>query len=48
MHCIYVASKLSIVPQQMREYMNDSLEWIAKHMGIGQASLFAKVRFQHL
>lgn len=47
-HPIYVASKLSIVPQQMREYMTDCLEWIAKHMGIGQASIFAKVRFQHL
>ena len=48
MHPIYVASKLSIVSQQMREYVRDCLEWIAKHMGIGQASLFAKVRFQHL
>ena len=48
MHSIYVASKLSIVPQQMREYMDDCLEFIAKYMGIGQASLFAKVRFRHL
>ena len=48
MHSIYVASKLSTVPQQTREYMTDCLEWIAKHMGIGQASLFAKVRSQHL
>ena len=47
MHPIYVASKLSIVPQQMREYLRDCLEWIAKHMGIGQASLFAKVRVKH-
>ena len=47
MHPLYVASKLSIVPQQMREYMKDCLEWIAKHMGIGQASLFARVRFRH-
>ncbi len=47
MHPIYVASKLSIVPQQMREYMRDCLEWIATHMGIGQASLFAKVRIRH-
>ena len=43
MHPIYVASKLSIVPQQMREYMGDCLEWIATYMGIGQASLLAKV-----
>ena len=48
MHSIYVASKLSIVPQQMREYMDDCLEWIAKYMGIEQASLLAKVRFLHL
>ena len=47
MHSIYVASKLSIVPQQTREYMTDCLEWIAKHMGIGQASLLAKVRVRH-
>ena len=47
MHPIYVASKLSIVPQEMREYLRDYLEWIAKHMGIGQASLFAKVRIRH-
>lgn len=44
MHPIYVVSKLSIVPQQMREYMSGCLEWIAMCMGIGQASLFAKVR----
>lgn len=43
MHPIYVASKLSIVPQQMREYLEDCLEWIATYMGIGQASLLAKV-----
>lgn len=43
MHPIYVASKLSIVPQQMREYMGDCLEWIETYMGIGQASLLAKV-----
>ena len=42
-HSIYVASKLPIVPLQMQEYMNDTLEWIATYMGIGQASLFAKV-----
>ena len=45
MHSIYAISKLSVVPQRMREYMGDCLEWIAMHMGIGQASLFAKVRF---
>ena len=44
MHPIYVASKLLIVPQQMREYMTECLAWIGMYMGIGQASLFAKVR----
>ena len=44
MHPLYVASKLPIVLQQMREYLSDCLEWIATNMGIGQASLFAKVR----
>ncbi|KAK0516280.1 hypothetical protein JMJ35_000883 [Cladonia borealis] len=43
MHPLYVVSKLSIVPQQLREYLRDSLEWIAKHMAIGQASIFAKI-----
>ena len=45
LHSIYVASKLHIVPWQMREYMQHCLEWIATAMGIGQASLFAKVGF---
>jgi hypothetical protein len=45
MHPIYVASTLLIVPQQMREYMKDCLAWIGTNMGIGQASIFAKVRF---
>lgn len=43
MHPIYIASKLSIVPQQMREYLEVCLDWIATYMGIGQASLLAKV-----
>ena len=43
MHPVYAASQLSIIPQQMREYMRECLVWIGTHMGIGQASLFAKV-----
>lgn len=46
MHPIYVASTLLIVPQQMREYMRDCLAWIGTYMGIGQASIFAKVRLR--
>ena len=48
MHPLYVVSKLPIVPQQSREYLGDCLEWIAKHMAIGQASIFAKVRSLNL
>ena len=44
MHPIYIVSRLSIVPLKMREYMRDCLEWIGTNMGIGQASVFAKVR----
>ncbi len=44
MHPIYVASTLLIVPQKLREHMQECLAWIGTHMGIGQASLFAKVR----
>lgn len=44
MHPVYIVSRLSIVPEKMREYMRDCLEWIATNMGIGQASVFAKVR----
>ncbi|KAL9110682.1 MAG: hypothetical protein Q9227_004859 [Pyrenula ochraceoflavens] len=43
MHSIYVASRLSIVPPQMQEYMRKCLAWIALYLGIGQASLFANV-----
>ncbi len=43
MHLIYIASKLPIVPQPLDDYLRDCLEWIAMNMGIGQASLFAKV-----
>ncbi|KAL6714188.1 hypothetical protein ACLMJK_008683 [Lecanora helva] len=47
MYPVYIVSKLQIVPQPMREYLTDCLEWIATHMGIGQASLLAKVRTKY-
>jgi len=47
MHPIYVASTLLIAPQEMREYLKDCLSWIGINMGIGQASVFAKVRYPH-
>jgi hypothetical protein len=43
MHPIYIASTLLIVPPQMRDHMRECLAWIGTYMGIGQASLFAKV-----
>jgi hypothetical protein len=45
MHPVYVASQLSIVPLEMREYLKDCLTWIEVYMGIEQAALFAKVNF---
>jgi hypothetical protein len=45
MHPIYIASRLSIVPSNIRVYLKDCLAWIGMQMGIGQAYLFAKVRF---
>ena len=44
MHPIYIVSRLRIVPEKIREYMRDCLEWIAMNMGIGQAAVLAKVR----
>jgi hypothetical protein len=44
MHPMYIASTLMIVPQEMREYLKDCLSWIGTYMGIGQASVFAKVK----
>lgn len=45
MHPLYVASKIYLVQQHMQEYLRCCLEWIASDMGIGQASLYAKVTF---
>ena len=44
MHPIYIVSRLSIVPEKMRDYMRACLDWIGTKMGIGQASVFANVR----
>ncbi|KAI9690455.1 MAG: hypothetical protein M1822_009418 [Bathelium mastoideum] len=48
MHPIYVVSKLLFVPPLMREYIRGCLAWIGESMGIGQASLFAKVSISML
>ena len=44
LHPLCIASKLSIVPPALQNYTRECLEWIATNMGIGQASLLAKVR----
>lgn len=43
MYPLCAVSRLSIVPEEMRNYMKNCLEWIDLNMGIGQASYFAKV-----
>ena len=43
MHPIYVASLLSIVPEEQRSQMKECLAWVGTHMGIGQATVFSKV-----
>lgn len=43
MHPLYVASKMPFLSKQMLEYIKACLLWVGSHMGIGQASLLAKV-----
>jgi hypothetical protein len=45
MHPLYVASEVSFLPEEVREYMRRCLAWIGSNMGIGQARLLAKVQF---
>ncbi|KAL8784614.1 MAG: hypothetical protein Q9213_003869 [Squamulea squamosa] len=42
-HHLHIVAKLATVPQQIKRYMTDCLEWIATNMGIGQALVFAKM-----
>lgn len=44
MHPLFVASRVGTVGEEMREYLQECLVWIARNMGIGQAARFAKVR----
>ena len=46
MYPIFVAAHLSVVPPQVQTYFKDCLEWIGYNMGIGQASVLAKVMIQ--
>ena len=43
-----IASMLSILPPRPQGYTRECLEWIETNVGIGQASLFTKVRSIHL
>lgn len=42
-HPLYVASHTPILSEEIRKYMHRCLEWIGSNMGLGQASLLAKV-----
>jgi hypothetical protein len=43
MHPLYVSSRMGFLDKRMREYMRGCLGWIGEHMGIGQATVLAKV-----
>lgn len=43
MHPLHVISNLSLVDHDVRCYLKRCLLWIGENMGIGQASVFAKV-----
>jgi hypothetical protein len=45
MYPLYIASQLSIVPLELQNYFKRCLVWIGQNMGLGYASLLAKVRF---
>lgn len=48
MHPIHVVSSLPTVDPEVKQYMKRCLMWIGDHLGIGQASLMAKVSISHL
>ena len=43
MHPLHVISNLSAVDPALRSYLKKCLVWIGENMGVGQASVFAKV-----
>jgi hypothetical protein len=45
MHPLYISSQMLFLDKSMREYMLRCLGWIGEHMGIGQATVLAKVRW---
>ena len=46
MQSLYVLSRLGFVSPRMGTYFKDCLTWIGKNMGIGQATLYAKVNHE--
>jgi hypothetical protein len=44
MHPLYVASRMPYISEDLRDYMQRCLLWIGSNMGIGQATILAKVR----
>lgn len=46
MHPLYVAANLSNVPPHLKIQMRECLAWIGDYMGIGQATVFSKVRLK--
>jgi len=46
MYTLYVLSTLPMVEEKLKVYIRGCLEWIGRHMGIGQATLLSKVRYR--
>jgi hypothetical protein len=46
MHTLYVLSAMSMVKPKLKVYLRDCLDWIGDHMGISQATLLSKVRYE--
>lgn len=44
MYPLHVASKAPFISKEMRYYLQHCLLWITSHMGVGQASVLAKVK----
>lgn len=45
MYPLYITSRLCIVPTKLQEYFKRCLVWIGQNMGVGYASLLARVSF---
>jgi hypothetical protein len=43
LHPLYIASETAFLSPEIKRYLRRCLEWIGSHMGIGQATLLARV-----